>query len=726
MFTSKTRSTKVRLIDNIFRRTIVLAGIGTILCVLAILWSIIKVIFPLFYENHLKKIPFDFPDHKAPLIYAIADNYAETILAIQQSGELFLYEVLSHNILQKDSLPFTQNTKFKNIDGEFFYLRNQKNSSLWKIRIEKYFDDLGEKKFRIQKKILAKFTNPNELQNIFYDNIRQINDNKFLRVLIHNNNKVRFSLQGVQENFLGAEEVVNENFSLTSKLQGVLLTAFLDREGKHLYLVDSQGMLENFVLSDLESITSSIYHLETTGKKVTALNSIFGDTSLLVGFDNGSLDVLSYTRGKLVKTNSVQTKKGAVLSIATSLRNKSFFTLGKKGSIYWYLTNTNKILSTKWKNQPTQLYFNASGSSIMSYDKQGISLWKINAPHPDFSFASIFQKTKYEGYLKEDYIWQSSSGNDDFEPKYSFIPLIIGSIKGTLYAMIFALPLAIFGAIYVNQFAKPWLRNIVKPSIEIMAAIPSVVIGFLAALWLAPIVREHLLVFFLYLLFFPLFFFFFFFFFHLVLKQWTKKYLTTGTEFLSVIPSLVFCLLFVLFLSTIIQKNFLGEDFVFWISENFGINYEQRNAIIISFALGFAVIPIIFTMTDEALSSFPRSLIVASFALGANHWQTLIRVILPTTASGIFAGFIIGFGRAIGETMIVLMATGNSPITSWSIFNGMRTISANIAVEIPEAPLDSTLYRLLFFSAVLLFLLTFILNLTAELIRSRLRKKYRI
>ena len=99
-------------------------------------------------------------------------------------------------------------------------------------------------------------------------------------------------------------------------------------------------------------------------------------------------------------------------------------------------------------------------------------------------------------------------------------------------------------------------------------------------------------------------------------------------------------------------------------------------------------------------------------------------MVLPTASPGIFAGIIIGFGRAVGETMIVLMATGNTPILDWSPFNGMRTLSANIAVEIPEAPVGGTLYRVLFLSAVLLLLLTSILNTMAELIRQHLRNKY--
>jgi len=138
----------------------------------------------------------------------------------------------------------------------------------------------------------------------------------------------------------------------------------------------------------------------------------------------------------------------------------------------------------------------------------------------------------------------------------------------------------------------------------------------------------------------------------------------------------------------------------------------------------FAVIPIIFTICEDALSSVPQSLTSASLALGATRWETAIRIVLPSASPAIFSAVMIGFGRAIGETMIVLMATGNTPILNFSPFNGMRTLSANIAVEIPEAPYHGTLYRVLFLSATLLFILTFIVNTVAEVVRQRLRKKY--
>ena len=170
-------------------------------------------------------------------------------------------------------------------------------------------------------------------------------------------------------------------------------------------------------------------------------------------------------------------------------------------------------------------------------------------------------------------------------------------------------------------------------------------------------------------------------------------------------------------------------NLVQWLTQHLHLVYDQRNSIIISIALGFAVLPIIFSLAEDSLSNIPHSMTAASMALGASRWQTLWRVVLPSASPGIFAAVMIGFGRAVGETMIVLMAAGNTPLMHWSPLDGMRTLSANIAVEIPEAPVPGvavpgTLYRVLFLCAVLLFVLTFVLNTAAELVRQRLRKRY--
>jgi phosphate transport system permease protein len=151
--------------------------------------------------------------------------------------------------------------------------------------------------------------------------------------------------------------------------------------------------------------------------------------------------------------------------------------------------------------------------------------------------------------------------------------------------------------------------------------------------------------------------------------------------------------------------------------------YVQRNTLVVGFAMGFAVIPIIYTIAEDALNSVPEHLRAASLACGATQWQTATRVILPTAASGVFAAVMVGMGRAVGETMIVVMAAGNTPILEWNVFNGLRALSANIAVELPEAVRDSTLYRMLFLAALTLFVMTFAVNTLAEVIRQRFRKR---
>jgi phosphate transport system permease protein len=178
------------------------------------------------------------------------------------------------------------------------------------------------------------------------------------------------------------------------------------------------------------------------------------------------------------------------------------------------------------------------------------------------------------------------------------------------------------------------------------------------------------------------------------------------------------------------ETNIWWESFLFngsyrpWLEAHLGLNYDQRNAIVVGMAMGFAIIPIIYSISEESLSNVPKNLIAGSLALGATRWQTLAHLVLISASPGIFSALMIGLGRAIGETMIVLMATGNTPIMDWSPFNGFRTLSANIAVEIPEAPHGGTLYRILFLAGLLLFVVTFLINTVAELVRQRLRQKY--
>jgi phosphate transport system permease protein len=167
-----------------------------------------------------------------------------------------------------------------------------------------------------------------------------------------------------------------------------------------------------------------------------------------------------------------------------------------------------------------------------------------------------------------------------------------------------------------------------------------------------------------------------------------------------------------------------GGDLQRFLFTELGLRYDQRNSMVVGIALGFAVIPVIFTIAEDACSAVPQSLVSASRALGATRWQTAVRLVVPAASPGLFAAVMLGLGRAVGETMIVLMAAGNTPLLDLSPFNGMRTMSAAIAVEIPEAPVGSTLFRVLFLTGTLLFVFTLVLTTAADTVGSYLRKRY--
>ena len=352
-----------------------------------------------------------------------------------------------------------------------------------------------------------------------------------------------------------------------------------------------------------------------------------------------------------------------------------------------------------------------------------LSSYYLDNPHPETNFRTLFGKIWYEGYDRPRYVWQSTGGTDEFEPKFSLTPLAYGTLKGAIYTMILSIPLAILAAICVSQFLHPSIRNVVKPVIEVMAALPSVVLGFLAGLWLAPLL-EKIFVATLVMPFIMIAFTL------LVLFLWHRLPFSfsgrfrVGAELFTLVGVIGIAAALSLWLNGPLESLVFAGDFRDWFFRMFDLRYDQRNMLVVGFAMGFTVIPIIFTISEDALSSVPRTLSAGSLALGANRWQTATRIVLPSASAGIFSAIMIGFGRAVGETMIVLMATGNTPVMDWSFFNGFRALSANIAVELPEAPHGGTLYRVLFLTAILLFAVTFLLNTLAEILSQRLRRRY--
>ncbi|MGM0415756.1 MAG: ABC transporter permease subunit [Thermodesulfobacteriota bacterium] len=549
------------------------------------------------------------------------------------------------------------------------------------------------------------------------------------------NQELEILQQVRDEDLFGNVSVEEYSISLQEIHPDSITALELDGAGTTLYLATEAGGLMRYSLQEpgaaeqLDKVQGFKDH-----RRITALEIMRGDISLAVGDAQGGVSVWfpaptedgGGNDDSLRLIHSLSSHDAGIETLVASPRDRTLLSIDTDGSVKLdYSTSERHLLTMDKDSGVRQAALAPRGNGIIALHENGtINLWKLDNPHPEISLKSLFGKVWYESYSEPEWVWQSSSASGDYESKMSLTPLIFGTMKGTFYAMVFSVPLALLGAIYTSQFGSSRLRERIKPAVEIMAAIPTVIIGFLAALWFAPILEQKFPAFVLSFLVIPVFFVLLLIIWQPIRKSAWGKYIESGRELLVLLPILVLAGAVAFQLGPWLEASAFGGNFKQWLNDALGVRYEVRNSIVISFALGFAVIPIIFTMSEDALSNVPASHKAASMALGASRWQTVWRVILPSASPGIFAAIMIGLGRAVGETMIVLMATGNTPIMDFSIFNGMRPLSANIAVEIPEAPQGDTLYRVLFLSAVLLFAMTFVLNTAAEMVRHRLRKKY--
>lgn len=298
----------------------------------------------------------------------------------------------------------------------------------------------------------------------------------------------------------------------------------------------------------------------------------------------------------------------------------------------------------RWGERLIEAFIHASGWVVIGsvvlifvfVGKEALPLLYSPEVHEEVTVPSMLLPRSEGGFS-----WQPVST----VPKYSLLPLLIGTLKVTLVALLIALPISIGAAIFTSEFAPQAVRELIKPAVEILAGIPSVVVGFFALMVLAT-----------------------------------------------------------------------------WLQDAFGF-LMRLNAVTAGVGLALAVIPIVYTVAEDALSAVPQAFRDGSTALGANRWQTAWRVVLPAAFPGVFAACVLGAGRAIGETMIVLMASGNAATMSLDPSQSFRSFSASIAAELGEAPHGSPHYHVLFFLGAFLFVITFCLNLAGQKYVARLKRK---
>ncbi|MGP1309214.1 MAG: ABC transporter permease subunit [Phycisphaerales bacterium] len=849
------RKTSARVLwsDRIAKSVITVGGIGTIVAVLTVAVYLVWVSVPLFGSSSAEKVAsFERPAASAAAkpVQVSLDEYANLVWTLYQDGKLVVARLDNGAVVQQRAL-FPDSdapTAFGYTAQAGFAAAGFADGTLrfGAMGFESHFENVEDV--------------PEGLRETEIGAVADVDGRLYQRV-----NKAQFRVQSFQADFGDpvtlAEGVAVSDVDISVRPQGPIIAALADDGTLHIknilerrniltgkttvtltggqapielvaqrgapkrllltgvadnvYIVWDDGTLARYDTRNIRApeMVEIIDIVPEEGAALTSLAFVIGKTSLAVGDSSGNVGIWfrikpeGFDEGDgstLVPAHSFPGEGSAAISLSPSLRSRNLAAGFEDGSVALYqVTAENTIARVEGaEGQPVLAVAIApKDDEIFGVTASSFVEWKIDAAHPEINLASIFGKVWYEGAAEPEHVWQSSSGTDDFEPKYGLMPLIFGTVKATVYSLMFGAPLALLAAIYTSEFLAPRVRMRLKPIVEMMASLPSVVLGFLAGLVFAPfvedIVPETLALFFT-----------------------LPVTLLAGAHLVQLVPErfariadrwrlalMILCLPIAIGAAFVVgpafEALFFSGDIKAWLAGQVGDGaggwmlllipicgvvcavgamrigrpilrtkganwgrqrlalastglfiagvlatvllaaglskglavadldprgtfvdtYVQRNALIVGFVMGFAIIPIIYTLAEDALSSVPEHLRSASLGAGATPWQTAVRVVIPVAMSGLFSALMIGFGRAVGETMIVLMAAGNTPVMEWNIFNGFRTLSANIAVELPEAVRGSSHYRMLFLAALALFVMTFLVNTFAELVRQRFRKR---
>lgn len=633
--------------------------------------------------------------------------------------------------------------------------------------------------------------------------------------------KLRVSSIEIKENMLTGERTPTldtATLSLPPDANGLPKFLRISGLGDYLYLAWPDGRLLRYEIRNLAHprLVEDVRMFVETPATLTALEPLLGGTSLVAGDSLGRVRIwfpvaianndplAPPDKRKLVRAQEFVGAGGAVTAIAPGGSAREVAVGDALGNVrLLFVTSSKMVLDLHaGEGQPIAAVAIApKGDLLLAATSAGVTLWGFDPEHPDASLAALFLPVWYEGEPGPKLTWQTS-GSEGFEPKLSLTPLIFGTLKAVFYSMLFGAPLALMAAIYTSEFLSAGARGRIKPIIELMASLPSVVLGFLAALVIAPVVGRIIPEVVAGIVTLPLSLLLGAYIWQMLPREFTLR-LARYRFLVILLVVLPAGIVAAALLGPALEKFLFGGDVKAWLNHQRGsatpgwmiillpfgamtvlaclgpvVNpwlrrvsatwergriaavellkfvvgvaltlllvavvgvlldlihvdprgsfvgkYEQLNSLVVGIVMGFAIIPLIYTLADDALTAVPSHLRSASLGAGATPWQTAMRVVVPTAMSGLFSAVMIGLGRAVGETMIVLMAAGGTPIIDLNIFNGFQTLSAGIASQLPEAAVGTTHYRTLFLAALALFLMTFVVNTIAEVVRQRFRRR---
>lgn len=734
-FTLQQRDRARQLKDSLARYAVTIGGVGILFALALIFFYLVMMVLPIFSGAKIEQSGGQ-PLALASEPYAISvDNYGKHAFVATQDGQVYFLDLVG-GANESKSVEATPQLQYRlpNQPTSFYQMPA---SSGWLA----YADALGQvialkPEFSVDfssqgKSVAAKIRHYGSEPILLEPNRKAITQ---LAVAIYSRGAVFAGLNDDEQLFIHTEiktpdkdepKVIKQTFAHPI---ADVISMQVTPDGKFLYILTSTELLvarnQHGRFSIREAVDVSRGESSSNALGMTLLA---GPQSLLIQHENGVVsqwfDVLKEKVRQLTYIRDFDFEQPSQL-ITSDYYRKGFYAFSEDGNITNYQTTSKEQSFSKsiLGAAPSVVAISSNENVLLSYDDGRINRFQVDNSHPEVSFSSLWHRVWYEGYPEPQFVWQSTSASDDFEAKLSLVPIAFGTIKAAFFAMVFAVPVAVLAAIYTAYFMSPPMRRVVKPAIEIMEALPTVIIGFLAGLWFAPIVENHLPAVMALIVLLPASTILTAWLWHLLPEQWLSK-MPNGWHGIILVPVLISVSWLAIHYSSAIELAWFDGDMRVFLAD-IGIDYDQRNALVVGLAMGFAVIPTIFTISEDAIFSVPKHLSDGSLALGATQWQTLIYVVLLTASPGIFSAIMMGLGRAVGETMIVLMATGNTPVMDWNIFEGMRSLSATIAIEMPESEVASTHYRLLFLAALILFVFTFLVNSVAEWVRQRLRDKY--
>lgn len=728
--------------DRFARRAIALGGLSVIVAITLIFFYLLYEVMPLFKSASIEQeSSFELPEsvRADKILTMFTEEQNEIAALLTESGKLLFINAQNGQPVSEQQLPLMDaaisSIKVKTPGDDTLLLGLNNGQALAVATTFKVDFDAQGQRLGVKPQVTQLFNGkPLQLDSqqrpLHYITQQTAPDGVLLAGLVDKGEVVMVLLRQ-RSNFITGE--VQETlepivFPSTSLYQRVLIAP----DHHYIFALRSSGHLDVYDSRDLQNIQlSHTLALVKPGQQVTQMIFQLAQQSLLIGDSQGQITQYFMVRDEhnqqqLTKIRTLKLADAPIKVLEAEQRRKGFVAVDSRGRVGLFNTTAEKtaIDQPLLDAEPLLAALAPRASMLLMQDAQGVfHRYAIDNPHPETSLKSLWGKVWYEGYSEPQYTWQSSSASNDFEPKFSLTPLAFGTLKAAFYAMLLSVPLAVCGAMYTAYFMAPAVRRKIKPVIELMEALPTVILGFFAGLFLAPFMETHLPGVFAVLLLMPLGIVTFAFTWA-QLPERIRDLVPEGWHVVVLVPLVVLLGWLSFSLSQPMELWFFNGDMRNWLSNDLGIDFDQRNAMVVGFAMGFAVIPTIYSIAEDALFGVPKSLSHGSLALGATPWQTLVRVVLPTASPGIFSAVMIGMGRAVGETMIVLMATGNTPVMNANIFEGMRTLAANIAVEMGESALGSSHYRILFLAALVLFLFTFVVNTLADLVRQRLRNKY--